>query len=287
MRSNTGAGDDDECKASAAGGARAAVLSGALRAQAPETVTLAVPGRANATPWIAAHGRFVAVVWAAAAGSASDIFVATSRDEGATFGAPVQVNRVAGDGRVSGEIPPRVALHARAGASEPDVVVAWNAKDQGTEIKVARSVDGGATLRRAGVAAVGGRRRRPRLALAGARRRGHGARGVARPSRSRRRPRGNGRASGGEAGAHQHKGEHDGVAMAQGSALRYATFGGARLHRSRAHRRCLLLLQVGHRGARLAAGSCRPGVTSTPTTCAISRSPSRATAVARSRRRPG
>ena len=106
-------------------------------------MTLAVPGRTSATPWIAAHGRFVAVVWAATAGGASDIFVATSTDEGATFAAPVQVNRVAGDGRVSGEIPPRVALHARSGAALPEVVVAWNAKDRGTEIKVARSSDGG------------------------------------------------------------------------------------------------------------------------------------------------
>jgi hypothetical protein len=74
-----------------------------------------------------------------------DIYVATSRDEGQTFGTPVRVNTVDGDCRVSGEIPPR-ALHLPAGASVPQVVVAWNAKDQGTEIKIARSPDFGQTF---------------------------------------------------------------------------------------------------------------------------------------------
>ncbi|MCC6988025.1 MAG: exo-alpha-sialidase [Acidobacteria bacterium] len=102
-------------------------------------------GKSSSAPWIAASGATVAVTWAAAAGGKSDIFVAMSRDGGATFAAPVQVNTVAGDGRVGGEIPPRVALRVRAGAA-PDVVGAWNAKDQGTEIKIARSADGGATF---------------------------------------------------------------------------------------------------------------------------------------------
>ena len=70
-------------------------------------------------------------------------------------------------------------------------------------------------LRDAGVAAVGRRARRSRLARTGARRSGHRARDVARP------PRPGGR----EKGEHEHKGEHDGVAMAQMSSLRYATFG--------------------------------------------------------------
>jgi hypothetical protein len=126
--------------------AATAVLSARQPASAPGLpVTLAVPGRANAAPWVAAQGSHVAVVWAATASSRSDIFVAMSVDAGVTFAAPVQVNTVAGDGRVSGEIPPRVALRARAGTT-PEVVVAWNAKDQGTEIKVSRSTDGGATF---------------------------------------------------------------------------------------------------------------------------------------------
>ena len=195
-------------------GVAATVLSSALRAEEPATVTLAVPGRTSATPWIATHGRFVAVVWAATAGSASDIFVATSADEGASFTAPVQVNRVAGDGRVSGEIPPRVALHARPGTALPDVVVAWNAKDRGTEIKVARSSDGGhsfgtpASLQSPGVP---GDRGWHSLAL--------DDQGVAHVQWLDHR----GLAT--AKGEHQHKGEHDGVAMAQMSALRYATLG--------------------------------------------------------------
>ena len=91
---------------------------GSRCAQAPQPVTLAVAGRANSAPWIAAHGRFVAVSWAAAVDGGSDIYVATSRDEGATFGAPVQVNRVAGDGRV-GRRDPAARGAARAGRAPP------------------------------------------------------------------------------------------------------------------------------------------------------------------------
>ena len=178
-------------------------------------LTLAVPGRANATPWIAAQGSHLAVVWAATASGKSDIFVATSANAGAAFGAPVQVNTVAGDGRMNGEIPPRVALRARPG-STPEVVVAWNAKDQGTEIKVARSVDGGATfsapvsLQAPGAA---GDRGWHALAL--------DDQGVAHvlwlDHRGLAEPKGQ--------HAMSASGEHDGVAMAQKSSLYYAAFG--------------------------------------------------------------
>jgi SAM-dependent methyltransferase len=194
-------------------------------AQTPGTATLSVPGRSNSAPWVATHGRVVAVAWAAAAGSARDIVGAVSHDEGATFGPPVQVNRVAGDARVSGEIPPRVALHQRAGAAAPDVVVAWNAKDQGTEIKIARSTDGGRSfgppqsLQSAGAA---GDRGWHSLAIDGE--------GVAHvlwlDHRGLAEPRAGSAEAKAEA-AHQHKGEHDGVAMAQRSSLRYATAGGS------------------------------------------------------------
>jgi SAM-dependent methyltransferase len=178
-------------------------------------VTLAVPGRTNTAPWVASRGEFVAVTWAAAVDGATDIFVATSRDGGRTFTAPVQVNRVAGDGRVGGEIPPRVALHQRPGAAEPDVVVAWNAKDRGTEIKIARSSDGGRTFAAAHslqTAGAAGDRGWHALALDDA--------GQAHVLWLDHR----GLAAG--QGEHQHKGEHDGVAMAQLSGLRYATFAG-------------------------------------------------------------
>ena len=128
-----------------------AVAQGQMPPQAPvasqrDQVTLAVPRHNNAAPWVASAGRFVVVTWGAAVQGKWDIYVATSRDEGQTFGTPVRVNTVDGDGRVSGEIPPRVALHLPAGASVPQVVVAWNAKDQGTEIKIARSRDFGQTF---------------------------------------------------------------------------------------------------------------------------------------------
>jgi hypothetical protein len=196
-----------------------ATVAGAMasmsRAQEP-TTTLAVAGRGNSAPWVATHGRTVAVTWAAGAGRASDIFVAISRDEGATFTAPVQVNRVAGEARVGGEIPPRVALHARPGRAAPDVVVAWNAVAAGTEVKVARSEDGGASFgapQSLQAAGAPGDRGWHSLALDD-----HGVAHVLWLDHRRMA------AAKGER-QHQHQGEHDGVAMAQRSGLYYATFG--------------------------------------------------------------
>ncbi len=187
------------------------LMAGPLHAQ-EGAVTLAVPGRTNATPWVAGDGPFVAVTWGATGGGATDVFLATSHDGGRTFGAPVQVNRVAGDGRASGEIPPRVALHRRSGAAAPDVVVVWNAKDRGTEIKIARSSDGGRTfgpaesLQTAGAA---GDRGWHALAI--------DDQGVAHVVWLDHRGLAAAKSEGG------HQGEHDGVAMAQRSGLRYTT----------------------------------------------------------------
>ena len=112
---------------------------------APGDVTLAVDGRTNATPWVASAGQFVAVTWAASASGKGDIYLATSRNGGRTFDAPVRVNALAGDARVSGEIAPRVSLRAVAG-SPPEIAVTWNARDTGTAIRTARSRDGGRTF---------------------------------------------------------------------------------------------------------------------------------------------
>jgi hypothetical protein len=183
-------------------------------AQGPEAIMLSVPGRANASPWVASLGRFVAVTWGASLDGAWDIFAATSRDEGATFGAPVRVNTLAGDGRVGGEIPPRVALHLPAGATQPEVVVAWNARDQGTGVKIARSRDFGATfgapvsLQASG--AVGDRGWQG-LTL--------DAQGTAHVVWLDHRGLEAAKAEG------HHGGDYDGVAMAQRSRLYYATFG--------------------------------------------------------------
>jgi hypothetical protein len=109
----------------------------------PQEVRLAVEGRINATPSIAALGTFVAVAWGATPpGGGADVFVATSGDGGRTFTAPVRVNRTAGEARLGGELPPRVALAARPSGA-PDLVVAWGARAAGTVIRIARSSDGG------------------------------------------------------------------------------------------------------------------------------------------------
>lgn len=109
------------------------------------TVTLSVPGRPSSTPWIASSGAFVAVAWSAGGKDGGDVFTATSTDGGRTFGAPVQVNVAKGEARVSGEIAPRVSLSPRNGQA-PAMTVTWNAKNGGTQIKTARSTDGGRTF---------------------------------------------------------------------------------------------------------------------------------------------
>ena len=120
------------------------LTSTTLAAQTAIT-TLSVPDRTGANPTVAANGAFVAVAFSAATISSMDIFVATSTNGGATFGAPVQVNRVAGEARVSGEEPPRIALVPRRGAT-PEIVIVWTAK-AGTTWKLlsARSLDAGRT----------------------------------------------------------------------------------------------------------------------------------------------
>lgn len=121
----------------------AALLMAAPVLHAQQLTTLAVDGRTSANPTVAVDGAFVAVVWSAATVSSMDIFAAVSRDGGATFSAPVQVNAVAGEARVSGEEPPRVALVSRTGAL-PEIVVVWTARaGQNWKLLTARSTDGG------------------------------------------------------------------------------------------------------------------------------------------------
>lgn len=97
-------------------------------ANAARTVELGVPGRSNATPWVAGSGPLIAVTWGATAGGKTDVMLAVSRDGGQTFGAPVQVITIAGEARLGGELPPRVAFApARASAVAGDGVVAvWS-----------------------------------------------------------------------------------------------------------------------------------------------------------------
>lgn len=123
----------------------AAVLVGLLGAQpGPEILTLGVDGRANATPWMVARGNWVALAWGATrAEGGADVFVVVSNDGGVTFRTPVRINTVQGDARVGGELPPRVALTEPRAGGEPEVVVAWGSRSDPTEIKIARSRDGG------------------------------------------------------------------------------------------------------------------------------------------------
>ncbi|MEZ5285721.1 MAG: hypothetical protein R2712_13125 [Vicinamibacterales bacterium] len=120
-------------------------VAGTSAAPGPETL-LSVPGASNQTPSAAALGNVVAVAWSAQAeGGKPDVYVAVSRDAGASFGTPVRVNAVAGEARVGGELPPRVGLVAR-GNGDPEIVVAYGAKAETTAIKLARSIDGGQTF---------------------------------------------------------------------------------------------------------------------------------------------
>ena len=188
------------------------------RAAAPAPVSLDVPGRSDSTPWVAASGAFVAVAWGAALDGRADVFLAVSRDGAATFGAPVRVNSVPGEARLGGELPPRVALSRRSGQPVPDIAVLWTARAKTTEVKLARSTDGGKTftapvnLQSGGAA---GDRGWPALA-AGPQGDVHAIwldhRGLAAKDGA-----GTGHA------AHKGSGAHDGVAMAQKSSLYYAS----------------------------------------------------------------
>lgn len=185
-------------------------------------VSLDVPGRSDATPWIAANGSFVAVTWGASAGGKTDVFLAVSRDAGATFGSPVQVNRLQGEARLGGELPPRVALRTMSGSPTPEIVVLWTARGDATHIRTAKSRDGGrtfalpVTLQTSGAA---GDRGWPALAF--------DQRGAVHAIWLDHRGLAAGRTAAGPAG-HQRGAAYDGVAMAQRSGLYYASVAGIR-----------------------------------------------------------
>jgi hypothetical protein len=114
-----------------------------VSAKRDEGAALGVPGRSSQTPWAASLGDFVAVTFGTQTPDGkADVFVAVSRDGGGDFSAPVRVNGVEGDARLGGELPPRVGLVA-GGGHDPEIVVAYGAKAEHTEIRVTRSSDGG------------------------------------------------------------------------------------------------------------------------------------------------
>jgi len=119
-----------------------AAVSADVDSPPPHAVDLSVHGRASATPSVAAAGDLLAVAWSASLpGGVTDVFAAVSRDGGRSFGAPVRVNDVDGDARVTGEQPPRIAV---AGSV---LTVVWTAKGaNGTRLLQSRSTDGGKTF---------------------------------------------------------------------------------------------------------------------------------------------
>lgn len=123
----------------------ALVLAGLSRLSAQTPVaTLGVEGRSNAFVTSTAIGQFVAMTWAATVpDGATDIYAVVSTNGGARLSAPVRVNAVAGQARVNGEQPPRVALVPRKGTTA-EIVVVWTARESsGTRLLAARSRDGG------------------------------------------------------------------------------------------------------------------------------------------------
>jgi hypothetical protein len=191
---------------------------------AARIVQLGVADRSNTAPWIAASGSFVAVAWGASVHlpgetkrrAGGDVFVATSRDGGATFAAPVQVNPTPGEGRVGGELPPRIAIARVPAGQDPLVVVLWTARGERTSIKLSRSTDGGRTFgapETLQAPDAAGDRGWPSLAL-DPQGRAHSIwldhRGLAGHD------------------AHAHQGPYDGVAMAQRSGLFHFSGSGER-----------------------------------------------------------
>lgn len=111
-----------------------AACAGGDQPFAGPVIRLAVDGRANDNVSATARGNAVAVAWSGTAHDTTDVFVAVSRDGGASFGPAQRVNTVPGDARVGGEQPPRVALVADPGGIAQPVVV-WTRKDPaGTRI---------------------------------------------------------------------------------------------------------------------------------------------------------
>ncbi len=109
-------------------------------------VAIGIEGQTNANHALAAAGRFVVVGFSSATAAAMDVYLAASQDGGRTFAAPVRVNHVPGQARVSADAPVRVALRPRRGAA-PEVAVIWTAK-RGADwlLLSARSTDGGRTF---------------------------------------------------------------------------------------------------------------------------------------------
>jgi len=205
--------------------ADASMEQASLKTRLYEATTLSISGHVNSTPWIASSGPHVAVTWGATAAGKGDVYLAVSSDGGRTFGKPVRVNTTAGEARISGEIAPRVALASRRGMP-PLITVTWNARDAGTQIKTSRSIDGGRTFAApiAMQSGVAGDRGWQASAL-DANGKLHSIWLDHRVLAIDKAAAAKGVEAGLQTRLTDHKGEHDGVAMAQKSGLYYAADG--------------------------------------------------------------
>ena len=118
--------------------------------QAPPQTTLGVAGAVNATPALTVAGRTVAAVWTATKDGATNVYLATSDDGGATFSEPKRVNDQDGDASANNEQPPRVVMSG-SGAMRT-LTVFWSKRNEGPQknrrdaIRMARSSDEGRTF---------------------------------------------------------------------------------------------------------------------------------------------
>jgi hypothetical protein len=105
--------------------------------------SFAIPDRDNSAVTLATEGAHVVMTWAAKAGSGTDVYAVTSADGGRTFSTPVRVNDTDNDANITGEQPPRAAVHGDS------VVVVWPSHLNGSShIRIAPSIDGGKTFGR-------------------------------------------------------------------------------------------------------------------------------------------
>jgi hypothetical protein len=129
-----------------------AAIGTASPAATRHVTDVGVADRSNAYASIATSGRFAAIAWGVTTkDGVTDVYLATSLDDGQSFGSPVRVNGATEHANLSPEQPPRVAVIPRAG-SQPAVVVVWTSKGEtGTRLFSARSEDGGKTFKPASV----------------------------------------------------------------------------------------------------------------------------------------
>jgi hypothetical protein len=112
--------------------------------------TLGVAGATNSTPTLAALERTVVAVWSAVENDKTNVYLAVSRDEGATFSEPRRVNDKDGEATANNEQPPRAVISGPANART--ITVIWSKRNDGPQrarrdvVSMSRSTDLGRTF---------------------------------------------------------------------------------------------------------------------------------------------